>query len=63
MLQTVTTKATTSTNFSQVKELEVEAVSVIKRETCALEGTWGGGGEREVLLGAYILYTFQLSLS
>ena len=27
--------------------IEAEAVLVIKRETCLLGGTWGGGGERK----------------
>ena len=28
---------------------------LMKRERCPLEGDWGGGGEREELLGAYFI--------
>ena len=28
---------------------------VMKRERCSLGGDWGGGGEREELLGAYFI--------
>ena len=30
---------------------EVEVVWVIKKETYPLGGTWGGAGQREILLG------------
>ena len=34
---------------------EAEAVSVVKRETCPLGGTWVGAGERKFLLGPYFI--------